>query len=111
MGHYLKRHSIKKFNDESEKSSFFAFFSLGIAGMVGVGNMNADMGTVTRDLTKLLLTGSLFAYSREQEREADKYGIQLLQEAKLDINEAKQHSLMHVLIVALKLAQKKIIKN
>ncbi len=90
IGHYLKRHSIKRFNDVKAKSSFFAFFTLGIAGAVGTGNMNADLGSATIDLTNLLLTGSIFAYSREHEREADKYGIQLLQDAKLDINEAKE---------------------
>lgn len=90
LGHYLKRHSIKSFEDASAKSSFSAFFMLGISVAAAAGGINPDIGGTVVDLANIGLLGSIYSYSRDNEREADKYGIQLLHDADLDINEAKQ---------------------
>ncbi len=88
IGHYLKQHSLKRFNDINAKSSFMSFLSLGIAGAVATGNLSADIGSAASDLTQLGLMASIFSYSRDNEREADQYGIQLLENAGLDNREA-----------------------
>ena len=88
IGHYLKKHSLKNFNDQITKSTILTFFSLGIAGSVAAGGVNADVGRAAVDVAQFGVIASLFAHNRDSEKEADKYAIQLLNDAKLDINEA-----------------------
>jgi len=88
MGHYLKKHSLKNFNDTKMKSTILTFFSLGLSGAVAAGGVNAGVGRSVIDITRFGVIASLFAHNRDAEREADKFGIQLLNDANLDINEA-----------------------
>lgn len=72
IGHYLRKHSLQKWRDARAKADFGAFLSLGLAlaGIPAVGS-----------LTQMALLASIFSYSRDQEREADDIGIQLMAKA------------------------------
>jgi predicted Zn-dependent protease len=72
MGHYLRRHSLALWRDARDKASFGSFLGLGlaVAGMGGVG-----------DLANLALLASIYSYSRDNEREADAIGEQLMVKA------------------------------
>jgi beta-barrel assembly-enhancing protease len=72
MGHYLRRHSLQRFRDVRDKSSFGAFLGLGLA-VAGAGAAGI--------LTDLALMASIFSFSREQEREADDIGLTLMTSA------------------------------
>jgi predicted Zn-dependent protease len=79
IGHYLKRHTMKRFLDAKGKSSTSAFLSIGLA-VAGVGILSLA--------TDAMLAGSIFANSRDDEHEADKYGMQLMHEAGYDVYQA-----------------------
>lgn len=72
MGHYLRRHTLQGYRDAREKSSFGAFLGLGLAA-AGVGYAGG--------LANLALLASMFAFTREQEREADQIGLELMAKA------------------------------
>ena len=72
MGHYLHRHSIQRFRDVRNKAGLNAFLGLGLAA-AGAGWAGG--------LTDLALTASIFAFSREQEREADSVGLEMMARA------------------------------
>lgn len=69
LGHYLKRHSVQRMLDVKNKGNALAFFSLLAAG-AGVGFVG--------DLAQLAALYSVYAYSRDQEREADQVGFELM---------------------------------
>jgi predicted Zn-dependent protease len=72
FGHYRQRHTLDRLRDVRAKSDVAAFLGLGLsaAGLGIVGNV-----------AQLALIASIFAYSRDQEREADDIGITLMAEA------------------------------
>ncbi|HXZ92068.1 MAG TPA: M48 family metalloprotease [Burkholderiales bacterium] len=72
MGHYLRRHTLQGYRDAREKSSFGAFLGLGLAA-AGVGYAGG--------LANLALLASMFAFTRDQEREADQIGLELMAKA------------------------------
>ncbi len=73
IGHYLARHSVESLRDAKSRSAFAQF--LGMFGLVGVvGQMGAVAG--------------MFAYSRDNEREADRIGLHLMRQAGYDSAEA-----------------------
>jgi predicted Zn-dependent protease len=72
MGHYLRHHTLDRYRDARDKSSFGAFLGIGLA-VAGAG--------VAGDLVQLALIASIFAYTRDQEREADAIGIELMAKA------------------------------
>ena len=72
MGHYLRRHTLDRYRDVREKSSFGAFLSLGLAA-AGAGYAGG--------LANLALLASIFAFTRDQEREADQIGLELMDKA------------------------------
>jgi beta-barrel assembly-enhancing protease len=77
-GHYLRLHSIRRWRDVRAKTSFAAFLS--VAGGAATGATGANW----YDLANAIGTGllvSVFSFSREQESEADSYGIKLLRDA------------------------------
>ena len=66
IGHYLARHTVERMRDVKSRSAFGQF--LGLFGAVGA-------------VGQLAVVASLFAYSRDQEREADNIGAILMQQA------------------------------
>ena len=72
MGHYLRQHSIQRFRDARDKASFSTFLGMGLA-VAGAGR--------AAPLVDLALVATMFAYSREQEREADQIGLELMTKA------------------------------
>lgn len=72
MGHYLRRHSIERWRDARDKADVGAFLGLGLSA-AGVGWAG--------DVANLALIASIFAYSRDNEREADEIGLQLMRKA------------------------------
>lgn len=71
-GHYLRRHSIERFRDARNKADVGTFLSLGLAA-AGIGIAGA--------LANLALAASVFAFTRDQEREADELGQSLMADA------------------------------
>lgn len=71
-GHFLRRHTLELWRDARRKSNFSAFFGLGLSA-AGIGTLGSvvDLG----------LVASLFAFSRDQEREADEIGLNLMADA------------------------------
>ncbi len=72
MGHYLRHHTLDRYRDARDKSSFGAFLGIGLAA-AGAGYVGS--------LANLALIASIFAYSRDQEREADEIGLELMTKA------------------------------
>lgn len=69
MAHYLRRHTLQQWRVVRNTSSALAFFSLATAA-AGVG--------FAGDLAQLVAVGAIFAYSRDQEREADEIGFETM---------------------------------
>jgi predicted Zn-dependent protease len=73
IGHYLARHSLERLRDAKTRSAFGQFLGLfGLAGALG----------------QIAMLAGQFAYSREQEQEADRIGLALMQSAGYDPREA-----------------------
>lgn len=73
MGHYLARHTIERLRDAKNKTAAATVFALlGPIGLVGQIGMLA----------------SLLGFSRDQERQADRYGMKLLRDAGYDGTQA-----------------------
>jgi predicted Zn-dependent protease len=72
IGHYMQRHSLAKLRDMRARSDAALFLGLGLA-MAGVGAAGS--------LANLALVAGHFSFNREQEREADEIGLQLLTRA------------------------------
>jgi predicted Zn-dependent protease len=79
MAHYNARHSLKKWNNAKALTDFLAFFSIATGG-IGFGLVGA--------MANVGAYGSLQAYSRELEEEADLEGLKLLYKANYDVTEA-----------------------
>jgi Zn-dependent protease with chaperone function len=79
IGHYLRRHSLQRLHDVVNTSSALVFVQLA-AAVAGVG--------VVGDLAYLAAISSLQAYNRDQEREADGYGLAFMARAGYDPHEA-----------------------
>ena len=80
-GHYLRRHSLQRMRNIIEQTNTFFFLQFALAG-VGAG---AGIG-----ILDVAMTGGIFAFSRDNEREADGYGILLMSEAGYDPREASK---------------------
>lgn len=79
ISHYLRRHSVQRMKDAVDKSSALLFVRMATA-VAGVGAIG--------DLAALGTLGSIQAFSRDHEREADGYGLALLVRAGYDPSEA-----------------------
>lgn len=75
IGHYLERHSLQQLRDAKSRSAFAQV--LGLFGSVGA-------------LGQIATLAGMLAYSREQEREADRIGVQLMRRAGYDPAEASR---------------------
>jgi predicted Zn-dependent protease len=72
LGHYLRRHTVERWRDARNKTDFGAFLGLGLAA--------AGLGAVG-SLAELALIASTFGFTRDQEREADEIGLDLMSKA------------------------------
>ena len=81
-GHYIKRHSLKSWLDAKSRTDLMALLSIGLAvgGVPGGGDIF--------NLTQLLQAGFMAKHSRDNEREADKIGLDFLIDAGYDPYEA-----------------------
>jgi len=71
-GHYLRRHTLQAWRDARRKTDIAMFLSLALgAAGYGYGSYASDLITMA----------SIFAFSRDQEREADAYGLELMTKA------------------------------
>ena len=75
LGHYLERHTLERLRDMKNRAAFGQF--LGMFGLVGA-------------LAQLGVLATMFAFSREQEQRADRFGIKLMQRAGYDGTQAAQ---------------------
>jgi predicted Zn-dependent protease len=73
IGHYLQRHLLERMREVKSQTAVGQFFGLfGLVGAIG----------------QLAMLAGLFAYSRDQEREADQIGVTLMRQAGYDPAEA-----------------------
>ena len=73
IGHYLRRHGLERLKDARSRATFATLLMpLGLAGSAGA----------------FLAAASGFAYTRDQEREADRIGLTLMRNAGYDPREA-----------------------
>ena len=79
IGHYVRRHSVQQFRDLRTKAAASVFFTT-LAGAAGVGFVGP--------LIQLATVSSVFAFSRDNEREADDVGFELMVAAGYDAHEA-----------------------
>lgn len=69
IGHFVHRDGLARIRDVRAKTDFGAFLGLGTA-LAGVG--------IAGEAANLMIIASIFAYSRDQERAADQYGIEAM---------------------------------
>lgn len=79
IAHFLRRHSDQRLKDTVAKTNAMVFVQLASAA-AGVGGLG--------DIAALTTLGSLQAFSRDNEREADGYGLALMVRAGYDPAEA-----------------------
>ncbi|MBI2161377.1 MAG: M48 family metalloprotease [Candidatus Rokubacteria bacterium] len=79
IGHYLRRHSVQLFRDLRAKADASLFFSV-LTAAAGVGFVGP--------LAQLAMLSSVFAFSRDNEREADDVGFELMVRAGYEPHEA-----------------------
>jgi predicted Zn-dependent protease len=73
IGHYLQRHSLQQLRDAKARAAFATLLAgFGVYGLVG----------------QLVLLGTAYAYSRDQEREADAISVVLMRRHGYDTREA-----------------------
>jgi beta-barrel assembly-enhancing protease len=72
VGHYLRRHSLERYRDARSKADFGTFLGMGLA-IAGVGWAGS--------LAQLALVATTYSFSRDQEREADEIGLNLMADA------------------------------
>lgn len=73
IGHYLRRHTLKRMIDLRARTDALVFVQLAIGAAGG--------NSLAGNLVQLLAMASLSAYSRDQERESDDVGFRLLVDA------------------------------
>ena len=81
-GHYIKRHSLKSWLDAKSRTDLMVLLSIGLA----IGGVPA--GGDIFNLTQLLQVGFMAKHSRDNEREADKIGLDFLINSGYDPYEA-----------------------
>lgn len=79
VAHYLRRHTVQRWRDARAKTDALVFFQFATAA-AGVGFVGP--------ILQIVALGSVFGYSRDQEREADLLGFEMMVEAGYDPREA-----------------------
>jgi predicted Zn-dependent protease len=69
LGHYLARHSLDRLRDAKSRSAFGQFLGMAL-GAAGVGAAGS--------VAQLAIVAGMFSYSRDQERDADLIGQELM---------------------------------
>ncbi len=69
IAHYTQRHSVARIRDSRARADFIIFLSMGL-GAAGLGSFS--------DLAQYMLLAGQFAYSRDNEREADAIGQDMM---------------------------------
>jgi hypothetical protein len=69
IGHYLERHSLERLRDAKSRSAFAQFLGIALSA-AGAGG--------AAPLAELALLAGGLAYSRDQERDADRIGLELM---------------------------------
>ena len=72
IGHYVNRHSLQAYRNARDTADVAAFLGIGLAG-AGVG--------IVGSMVQLAALASIFAFNRDQEREADEVGLKLMSDA------------------------------
>lgn len=83
-GHYLRRHSIAAHRDKVRKTGMMAFVAAGSNVMAGAAAIAGGDGRSWADIVNNVngsLYASMFTFDRQQESEADAFGVRLLAEA------------------------------
>jgi len=81
LAHYLRRHSLQRWRNMYETSTGLLFVQV-LTAAAGVGFVG--------DIAQIVGHASLFAYSRDQEREADIVGFQMMLDAGYQPDQAAQ---------------------
>jgi predicted Zn-dependent protease len=81
VGHYLRRHGVDRFRDAQQKSAFSTLLGLGLSVAGGGAGRFSPLGDA-------VILASAFAFTRDQEREADTMGLDLCAGAGYDPEEA-----------------------
>ena len=79
LTHYLRRHTLQRWRDIRAKTDALIFFQLATA-VAGVG--------IVGTFASLVTAGSIQAFSRDMEREADQLGFEMMARAGYDPREA-----------------------
>ena len=82
IGHYLRRHTAERMRDAIDKTNGLIFFQMAAAvasAYAGVPNAG--------NLATLVVYGSIFAFGRDHEREADRFGMRVMVESGYDPRE------------------------
>jgi predicted Zn-dependent protease len=79
LGHYLRRHSVQRWRDVRTKTNVAAVFTV-LTAAAGQGYIGS--------LAQLVALGSILQFSRDNEREADEIGLELMARAGYDPREA-----------------------
>jgi hypothetical protein len=72
IGHYLQRHSLERLRDAKSRSAFAQFLGIALSA-AGAGS--------AAPLAELAILAGGFAYTRDQERDADRIGLELMSSA------------------------------
>ncbi|MEX2223228.1 MAG: M48 family metalloprotease [Candidatus Rokuibacteriota bacterium] len=81
LGHYLRRHSVQRWRDVRTKTNVTAVFTV-LTAAAGHGYIGS--------LAQLVALGSIMQFSRDNEREADEIGFELMVRAGYDPREASK---------------------
>jgi predicted Zn-dependent protease len=74
IGHYVARHGLERLREAKERSA--------VGQILGIGlSLAAVLGGAINSLAQVALTAGGLAYRREQEREADRIGVELMAHA------------------------------
>src|SRR5918992_925385 len=74
IGHYLARHGVERLREAKSRTAIGQVLSIGLS-------VAAILGGAVNSLAQLALTAGGLAYGREQEREADRIGVELMARA------------------------------